>query len=313
MRVTKRLSLGLALLVLALAVGIGAYVFVVHGLFVQESDGRIYQVQYVWDHGIKSLRITNAKTGIEDADRKWGRKIAAVAQEELPKIVQSAGLTRAVGRFHVDSFGYLPQVGFPTVPDLVRDPDVTPMMSALDQGDSAKARRLIAAGANVNAADQHGMTALMLAVAGGDAATVQALLAAGANVNAANKDGETALFPAAFLGRVAVVEELVRHGANVNATSKYGITPLMEGAQHSLLVERFLLTSGANVNAKNLRGETALMAAVWAERADIVKAFIRAGADVNTLDNEGDTSLRTATRRGYKEIVRLLKLAGAKE
>jgi ankyrin repeat protein len=135
---------------------------------------------------------------------------------------------------------YLPQItGTTADPDLVKDPDVTPLMTALYDGDLAKARELIGAGVNVNAADQHGHTALMAAAAGGDVATVQALLAAGADVDAKNKEGETALFSAAFLGRLRVAEVLVHHGAKVNVASQQGITPLMEAVQHSPAVVRF--------------------------------------------------------------------------
>ena len=310
----KEHRLYVAVVVLGAAAAFAAYFFIARGRSTPEPSGRTYEVRYVWDSGIKSLRIIDARTGVEDTRPKWRAKVAAVADIELPKILQSAGLTRAVGRFYVDSWDgdarYLPVRGTSSDPALFRDPDVTPMMSAIVGGDTAKARALIAAGSNVNPADQHGETALMLAAGAGDTATVQALLAAGAEVNARNKDGETALFSAAFLGRLAAVRELVHHGADVNATSKLGVTPLMEGALQSPVVE-FLVANGAKVNAKDVRGGTALMAAARAGRVDVARALIKAGADVNVKDNEGGTALSRAVDGGHSEVARLLKQAGA--
>jgi hypothetical protein len=297
MRVTKQLVVSLAMLLLALIVGVGLRVFVIGGRSVQ-GNGRTYEVKYVWDHGIRSLRVTNTETGVEESAPKWRQRVAAVAEKELPKIVESAGLTRAVGRFYADTWDeearYLPRWGSPSDPELVRDPDVTPLMSALDRGDAAKARELIAAGANVNVSDQHGWTALMRAAAAGDASIVQALVVAGADVNARSKEGETALFPAAFLDRVAVARELVHRGVDVKLSSQKRVTPLMEAAQHSPRVVELLIGSGANVHAKDVLGETALMIAARAGRVDVVQALVRTGADVNAKDNQGRTALSSA-------------------
>ena len=58
---------------------------------------------------------------------------------------------------------------------------------------TASVKRLIAGGANVNAADIRGNTALMLAAVNDDAEVVQLLVAAGADANARNRDGKSAL------------------------------------------------------------------------------------------------------------------------
>jgi ankyrin repeat protein len=44
-----------------------------------------------------------------------------------------------------------------------------------------------------------------------------------------------------------------------------------------------------------------------------VQALLAKGADVNAKDNKGRTALMGANKKGHKEIVQLLKKAGAKE
>lgn len=316
MRVTKEFSVGVGLFLVS--VGVGWYVFAPRGALVHRSSGCSYEVQYHWDRGIKSLRITDARTGAEERDPKWRARVQDEAARVLPNLIRWAGLERATGRFLITFRGYeepyLPVVAASTSdPDLVRDPDFTPLMSALYHGDMAKARELIAAGTDVNAADQHGLTALMLAAGRGDADVVQALLRSGADANAKNKDGETALFMAAFLGRLAAVRELLRNGADVNVASRQGVTALMGAAQQQLPVVRTLLAHRASVNAKNVLGETPLMMAARAGRADITKVLLNAGADVNAQDRSGRTALSLANRENHAEIAQLLEQLGARE
>lgn len=72
----------------------------------------------------------------------------------------------------------------------------TPLMECAGSGSAADVRALIAAGADVNAANVLGDTALMRAAQRGDKEKVAALLAAGANPNAQDRRGWTALMGA---------------------------------------------------------------------------------------------------------------------
>ena len=69
---------------------------------------------------------------------------------------------------------------------------VQPLHSAVAGNHTALARRLLAAGANVNTAQRGGFTPLMGAAQNGNAALVQELLTAGANPDAYTEEGQSA-------------------------------------------------------------------------------------------------------------------------
>lgn len=71
-----------------------------------------------------------------------------------------------------------------------------------------------------------GRTALMLASFDGDLGAVRRLLEAGADVNATDRDGDTALMFAALKGHAEVVRELLENGADVNFAARNGWTAL---------------------------------------------------------------------------------------
>jgi len=124
---------------------------------------------------------------------------------------------------------------------------------------------------------------------------------------------------AAEKGHTDIVKALLAHGADVNAKEPHGAsagaTALMYAvvAGHNDIVQ-VLLTHGADVNAReNKVGFTALMGAAYNGQTNAVQALVAHGADVNAKNNDGDTALMLAKKKGHKEIVRILKEAGAKE
>ena len=72
---------------------------------------------------------------------------------------------------------------------------------------------------------------LLEAAKKGDADAVKALIAKGADLEAANEDGMTALMIAAQEGETEKVIALVEAGAKPNAAEKYGRTALMLAAR----------------------------------------------------------------------------------
>ena len=197
-----------------------------------------------------------------------------------------------------------------------------------------KADELIRAGANVNAANDLGVTPLWTASLNGSSAMVRRLLAAGANPNMALLAGETPLMVAARSGKAEVVQQLLDKGANPNARGAWSQTALMWAvAQKHSDVVKVLLAKGADVHARSAErsqmvavpphgylghnrvmrqgGGTALMFA--ARAGDLVSArlLVAAGASVNDADAEGISATALAAHSGFTEFVEFLLESGA--
>src|SRR5438874_4853463 len=98
---------------------------------------------------------------------------------------------------------------------------------------------LVVAGQAAIEAAEPTKEALFAAAKKGDVAETERLLAAGADVNAHTDYGVTALFYAAEKGHLEVVRALVAHQADLNVTdSFYKFTPLRlaAGNRHSTVV-----------------------------------------------------------------------------
>ncbi len=149
------------------------------------------------------------------------------------------------------------------------------LLEAVRAGDAAAVRRL-AAGEALQAADEEGVTPLMVAAGLGRREVVSALLAAGAEVNAADRRGFTALFHGCYnadedRGWPEVVEALLEAGADREARIGYGVRPLMYAAGNGEAgVVEVLLKAGADPTARNDGGRTALMMVKDRDYVDVI-------------------------------------------
>ena len=186
-------------------------------------------------------------------------------------------------------------------------------------GDVEEVRRLIAEGADVNAANTDGETALMSAARNGHIETAKLLISKDANINAADKIGVTVLMlavsgwtnpeqksqsPAADMRDIAVA---VVPGFVKNEISREKNAKNAEN-RHAELA-KLLIDAGANINAASRDGWTALMYAAACGNASAVKMLIDKGADVKVKNCKGKTALDIARERGLKEAIRLLEAA----
>ena len=120
---------------------------------------------------------------------------------------------------------------------------------ASQEGSEDATRELIAAGADVNKAeDTGGFTPLIIAAQKGYEPVVGMLIAAGADVNKTNKQGMATLHMAAQCGHEPVVRALIAAGAEIDKAGQ-GVTALIIALKegHAEVV-RLLIAAGADPN-----------------------------------------------------------------
>lgn len=208
------------------------------------------------------------------------------------------------------------------------------LLDLVQSGDRAAAMKEIARKADVNqAGPDDGATALLWAVHNDDLELAKALIAAGADVKAANTFGATPMREAALNGNVEMLKVLLDAGADVESPSVEGQTNLMIVARTANLdAAKLLIERGAKVNAvETHEQQSALMWAAEQAQPEMVKLLISKGADVNAVSrvhyndvrvsaeprvrydpSGGMTPLMFAAREGCVECAKALVGAGAK-
>lgn len=171
----------------------------------------------------------------------------------------------------------------PSAPSLSADDRA--LIDATRRNDVETARRLIAAGASVNAQDENRDSAFLLAGAEGRLEILKLTLQAGADLKSTNRYGGTALIPACHHGHVETVRELLKTGIDVNHVNRLGWTALLETV---------ILGNGS------------------APYVEITRLLVAHKADVNLADKQGLTPLAHARQRGHREIVAILEAAGGR-
>jgi len=155
----------------------------------------------------------------------------------------------------------------------------------------------------------------------GDLAEVKRLIAEGADVNAADQEHTvkwTPLIAAASGGDVQVVKVLLENRAKVNATDSHGYTPLYYAlwtdGNNSEEIVRALIASGADVNKRSPSDKRypplAFAIWLWEGREGNVKALLDAGADVGVKDDNGLTALYWAAFDSSKDVLDLILANG---
>lgn len=185
------------------------------------------------------------------------------------------------------------------------------MRQAIQRENADMVRRLLLAGADVNAILPNGCTPLLYALAGNRVSMAKLLLEHGADISITTKEGESALMLSALMGNLELVEKLLDMGAEVDAEDDGGWTALMAACMKSDRVSN-RHASVSNVFAYSHLKHRKVHTATPAVRRALVARLIRAGADVNHEARDGWTPIAVAACEGREFIVKQLLQAGAK-
>jgi cytohesin len=114
-------------------------------------------------------------------------------------------------------------------PPTAKAPDISihnSIHKAAYDGNIEAVKQHLAAGTDVNAKDEDGLTPLHEAAGGGQKEITELFIAKGADVNANTPDGLTVFFAAILGANKEIIELLIAKGADVNVRGFGGMTPL---------------------------------------------------------------------------------------
>lgn len=193
------------------------------------------------------------------------------------------------------------------------DDEGTPLIIlAANTKNPAIVRKLIEKEADVNATRQayFHSTALMESGAANDTATARLLLEAGAEINKVDTFGDPAINWASYYGHIDFVDLLLKRGARWDVQSRNGTAidiAMKEG--NDRLIE-YYIRMGAGKPLENPSAMN-LLKAVKENDAGAVRRLLSQGADPDLRDELDTPALVIAASLAHEEILRLLLAKGA--
>jgi ankyrin repeat protein len=195
----------------------------------------------------------------------------------------------------------------------------TALSAAAAQGLVGETRRLLAAGADPDEIDGHGMSALGYAARAGAAEVVPVLVAAGADADRRDRrsTGWTPLMHALHKGQRSAVLALLASGASPEAAAS-GLTPLRMAAGYGdAAMVRALLERGADPRASGQELLADAVGGAWdidyrwvgcAAHTEVVRLLLDRAPDLRVADTfRGRAAIRHAQRRGCTEMLERLR------
>lgn len=183
---------------------------------------------------------------------------------------------------------------------------------AAKNGEVGLAKKLIDAGADVNAETTMGHTPLHRAAAKGHIDVVNILLDSDViNVNADSGDGTTPFHMAVIHGYFDIAKALLGKGANIDATLIDGMNAFHLAAYYGFPdIIKFLLKKGVDATKQTMQGLTPLHIAIIKNDINCVTALLEGGVDAN-VDGRAPPPLYLAAKEGNANIIKALIEKGA--
>ncbi len=195
----------------------------------------------------------------------------------------------------------------------------TLLFKAAANNDTISLIHAINKGANLEFKDSKGKTALMIATYNNYIEAAKILINAGADVNAQDHMLNSPFLYAGAEGFTEIVKLCMTANPDYRVVNRYQGTALIPACEsaHLEVIKILLEDPSYPVDHINRLGWTALLEAIILGHGgkayqQTVSLLIAANADVNIADSNNVSPLQHAEQKGFKEIVQILKNAGAK-
>ncbi|RCV41488.1 hypothetical protein SETIT_9G140000v2 [Setaria italica] len=255
-----------------------------------------------------SGNIRRIKALVESLDKDDRESLASARMEGLGALHAAAMKGKVeVCRYLVEVLKF--DINSVSSPEL----GMTPLISAVSEGQVAAVRYLLDKGADPNKQDHEGYAPLHDAAKGGFDEIGRLLLTGGAIVDISSSEG-TPLHAAAAFGKIGIMQILLEHHADVNKVSARGCTPLAEtllatperlDESTRLKCLKLLVKAGADLNSRH--PQTPLVIGTLKGLTECVECLLEAGADANIPAHDvGSKPIEIAAESGRRKLVEIL-------
>jgi len=188
----------------------------------------------------------------------------------------------------------------------------TPLIASTRAGNFDMSELLIRKDANIDVQDIYKTAPIHYAVANRDYYMTDMLLYYDAEIETKDKHGNTPFLYAALFGSDSIIDLLAQHGCDISVVDTAGNNAIMKAMMNDYpQVAIHLIDMGIDVNTRNTQGYSSLHIAAMYGYTDVVKSLIAHNVELNILNNDSLTSYNLAKMYQEKEVMSLLREAGA--